>query len=102
MSQAVNTLIENKGGLVAISKNGKKSLKLPIAGLMVDDDAEIVSSKLQELHNMALDMGCSFESPFMTMSFLALLVIPQLKISDKGLFDVSKFEFVDVIKKIIN
>jgi len=102
MSQAVNTLIENKGGLVAISKNGKKSLKLPIAGLMVDDDVEIVSSKLQELHNMALEMGCSLESPFMTMSFLALLVIPQLKISDKGLFDVSKFEFVDVIKKIIN
>jgi adenine deaminase len=102
MSQAVNTLIENKGGLVAISKYGKKSLKLPIAGLMVDDEVGIASSKLQELHNMALDMGCSLESPFMTMSFLALLVIPQLKISDKGLFDVSKFEFVDVIKKIIN
>ncbi len=102
MSLAVNTLIENKGGLVAISKNGKKCLKLPIAGLMVDDDAEIVSSKLQELHNMALEMGCSLESPFMTMSFLALLVIPQLKISDQGLFDVSKFEFVDLIKKIIN
>ncbi|MDP3484894.1 MAG: adenine deaminase [Methanobacteriaceae archaeon] len=102
MSQAVNTLIENKGGLVAISKNGEKSLKLPIAGLMVDDDAEIVSSKLRELHNLALEMGCSIESPLMTMSFLTLLVIPQLKISDKGLFDVSKFEFVDVIKKIIN
>lgn len=102
MAQAVNTLVENKGGLVAISKNDKKSLKLPIAGLMVDDDVKIVSSKLKELHKMALEMGCSLESPFMTMSFLALLVIPQLKISDKGLFDVSKFEFVDVIKKIIN
>ena len=102
MARAVNILIENKGGLVAVSKNNQKSLKLPIAGLMAAENAEIIASELEELHLMAREMGCLLKSPFMTMSFLALLVIPQLKISDKGLFDVSKFEFVDVIKKIIN
>lgn len=102
MAQAVNLLIENKGGLVAVTKEAEKSLKLPIAGLMVDENAEIVSNQLEELHQMAREMGCNLDSPFMTMSFLALLVIPNLKISDKGLFDVSKFEFVDVIKKIID
>jgi adenine deaminase len=102
MARAVNTLIENKGGLVAVSKNKQLSLKLPIAGLMASERAKIISSKLEELHSMAGEMGCSLKSPFMTMSFLALLVIPQLKISDKGLFDVSKFEFVDVVKKIID
>lgn len=101
MARAVNILIENKGGLVAVSKNSQKSLKLPIAGLMASESAEIISSKLEDLHSMAGEMGCSLKSPFMTMSFLALLVIPNLKISDKGLFDVSKFEFVNVIKKII-
>ena len=101
MAQAVNILIENKGGLVAVSKNNHKSLKLPLAGLMASERAEIISSKLEELHYMAREMGCLLESPFMTMSFMALLVIPSLKISDKGLFDVSKFEFVDLIKKII-
>lgn len=102
MARAVNILIENKGGLVAVSKNNKKSLKLPIAGLMASERAEIISSKLEELHSMTGEMGCLLKSPFMTMSFMALLVIPQLKISDKGLFDVSKFEFVDVVKKIID
>lgn len=101
MARAVNILIENNGGLVAVSKNSQKSLKLPIAGLMASESAEIISSKLEDLHSMAGEMGCSLKSPFMTMSFLALLVIPNLKISDKGLFDVSKFEFVNVIKKII-
>lgn len=101
MAQAVNILIKNKGGLAAVSKNNQKSLKLPVAGLMASENAEMISSKLDELHLMAREMGCLLESPFMTMSFMALLVIPNLKISDKGIFDVSKFEFVDLIKKII-
>ncbi|MCK9150927.1 adenine deaminase [Methanobacterium alcaliphilum] len=101
MAKAVNLLRENRGGLVAVSKDIHKFLDLPVAGLMSNCDAETVSSKLKELHKIAREMGCSLESPFMTMSFLALLVIPQLKLSDKGLFDGTKFEFVEVIKKII-
>jgi adenine deaminase len=57
-----------------------------------------VSSQLNQLHEAVRDMGCKLASPFMTMSFMALLVIPKLKISDKGLFDVESFQFVDVIK----
>jgi adenine deaminase len=60
--------------------------------------AEDVAFKLEDLHNAVNNMGCKLVSPFMTMSFLALLVIPKLKISDMGLFDVEKFDFVDVTK----
>jgi adenine deaminase len=74
------------------------SLKLPVAGLMSIMNAEKVSLKHIKLHNLVKDMGCQLASPFMTMSFMALLVIPKLKISDKGLFDVESFQFVDVMK----
>ena len=98
MADAVNKLVENNGGLVVASKGIINSLKLPIGGLMSTETAEEVSIKLENLHNVLVDMGCKIASPFMTMSFLALLVIPKLKISNMGLFDVEKFQFVDVIK----
>ncbi len=98
MADAVNKLVKNNGGLVTASKGCIHSLKLPIGGLMSTKSAEDVAFKLEVLHNALVDMGCKLASPFMTMSFLALLVIPKLKISDMGLFDVEKFDFVDVIK----
>ena len=98
MADAVNNLVKNNGGLVTASGGINHSLKLPIGGLMSMGSAEDVALKLEDLHNAAADMGCKLASPFMTMSFLALLVIPKLKISDMGLFDVEKFDFVDVIK----
>lgn len=98
IADAVNKLVENKGGLVAVSNGNYYSLNLPIGGLMSTSTAEEVSSKLEELHDILNNMGCKLASPFMTMSFMALLVIPKLKISDMGLFDVEKFEFVDLIK----
>jgi adenine deaminase len=98
MADAVNILVKNNGGLVAAFNGGIHSLKLPIGGLMSTKTAEDVALKLEILHNALGDMGCKLASPFMTMSFLALLVIPKLKISDMGLFDVEKFDFVDVIK----
>ena len=98
MADAVNSLVKNKGGLVTASEGCIHSLKLPIGGLMSTKSAEDVAFKLEVLHNAADDMGCKLASPFMTMSFLALLVIPKLKISDMGLFDVEKFDFVDVVK----
>jgi adenine deaminase len=98
MADAVNKLVENNGGLVAVSNGNYHSLRLPIGGLMSTKSAEDVALKLENLHNTLDDMGCKLASPFMTMSFLALLVIPKLKISDKGLFDVEKFGFVGVLK----
>ena len=98
MADAVNNLVENNGGLVTVFNGSIHSLKLPIGGLMSTKTAEDVALKLEDLHNAVNNMGCKLVSPFMTMSFLALLVIPKLKISDMGLFDVEKFDFVDVVK----
>ena len=97
MAEAVNTVIENKGGIAVVSEDFKDSLPLPIAGLMTNDDAFAVAEKLKVLHKMASALGCKIDSPFMTMAFMALLVIPSIKISDKGLFDGDNFEFMDVI-----
>ncbi|MGC9516826.1 MAG: adenine deaminase [Methanomicrobiales archaeon] len=99
MAVAVNNILKNKGGLTAVNGSVKYSLKLPIAGLMSVKSASEVSADLNKLHEIVKKMGCNLESPFMTMSFMALLVIPKLKISDKGLFDGDSFQFVDVIIK---
>ena len=98
MSKAVNQVIDNKGGISIVSEDFSDSLPLPIAGLMSNKDANYVAKKLGILHNMAEALGCQLESPFMTLAFMALLVIPSIKISDKGLFDVDSFGFIDVIK----
>lgn len=98
MANAVNRLIENYGGLVAISNGQFNFMKLPIAGLMSNENAKNVSVKLQVLQQRVKEMGCKLNSPFMTLSFMALLVIPKLKISDMGLFNGEKFKFVDLIK----
>ncbi len=98
MATAVNRLVENNGGLVAASDGQFNSLKLPIAGLMSSESAEDISLKLSVLQQKVKEMGCQLDSPFMTLSFMALLVIPKLKISDMGLFDGETFEFVDLVK----
>ena len=64
---------------------------------MSNEDAYDVAKKLATLHKMTSALGCTLESPFMTMAFMALLVIPSIKISDMGLFDGDNFEFMDVI-----
>ncbi len=98
MTKAVNTVLRNKGGLAAVSKDIFYELELPVAGLMSTKSALEVSSDLKILHDAVLDMGSKLKSPFMSMSFMTLLVIPKLKISDMGLFDVEKFDFVELIK----
>jgi len=96
---AVNAIIENKGG-IAVTSNGKTdSLALPVAGIMSADDGYEVAEKYSRLDKLAKELGSGLHAPFMTLSFMALLVIPQLKLSDKGLFDGKKFEFTDMVIK---
>lgn len=96
MALAVNSLKELGGGLIVVSQ-GKVlgSLKLEVAGLMTAQPIEKVNEEFQKMLKIAHSLGVSDEvEPFMTLSFLALPVIPSLKLTDKGLFDVDKFEFV--------
>ena len=102
IATAVNTILKNKGGLSIVSKGVVKNLELPIAGLMSNKPVREVAYNLRELHEKLQDMGAKIDSPFMIMSFLALLVIPNIKISDMGLFDVQKFGFVDLIENEFN
>ena len=94
--QVVNALIDHKGGLSATDGQHTEVLALPIAGLMSNESAEIVAAKYTRLVNMARDLGSTLTSPFMSLSFMALLVIPSLKLSDKGLFDGEKFTFCPI------
>lgn len=92
--KAVNLVIEQKGGISAVIGDEKKILPLPVAGLMSNKDGYWVAEKYTEIDAFAKLTGSHLSAPFMTLSFMALLVIPQLKLSDKGLFDGTKFEFV--------
>ena len=94
--KAVNLLIENRGGVCAVNKSEEKVVPLPVAGIMSDQPAEIIGKAYAELDVMAKQMGSSLRAPYMTLSFMALLVIPSLKLSDKGLFDGNKFQFTSL------
>jgi adenine deaminase len=94
--KAVNLLIENKGGICAVTKTQEKVVALPVAGIMSDQPAEIIGKAYAQLDQMAKEMGSQLKAPYMTLSFMALLVIPSLKLSDKGLFDGTKFQFTSL------
>jgi adenine deaminase len=90
---AVNEIIRHKGGL-SLSANGEQHiLPLPLAGIMTTENGVDVANKYTILDKKAKELGTTLNAPYMTLSFMALLVIPSLKLSDKGLFDVDKFEF---------
>ena len=93
---AVNLIIENTGGICAVNGNEKKSLALPVAGIMSDQNGWEAGRLYQEIDAMAKELGSSLKAPFMTLSFMALLVIPDLKLSDKGLFSGKSFAFTDL------
>ncbi len=95
LAAAVNLVIKNGGGLSFAAGRVGKILPLPIAGLMTMEDATTAGAAYQELSGLARQHGCKLQAPYMCLSFLALLVIPQLKLSDRGLFDVGKFALVD-------
>ena len=94
---AVNALIDSKGGIaVANDPDTVAVMPLPVAGLMTDADGYEVGAQYAALDAKAKQLGTPLHAPFMTLSFMALLVIPSLKLSDKGLFNGSKFEFTPV------
>jgi adenine deaminase len=93
LCEAVNTLIETKGGITVVYDGKKEVLPLPVAGIMSDKNGYEVAKLYSEISSKVKELGSSLHSPFMTLSFMALLVIPALKLSDKGLFDGNKFEF---------
>lgn len=93
IARAVNLLVYTKGGMVACSETEFALLPLPIAGLMSLEEGGRVAEDYERADAMAHEFGCRLHSPFMTLSFMALLVIPELKLSDKGLFDVTHFCF---------
>ena len=94
--EAVNELIQTKGGIAVVSKYKKEILPLDIAGLMSTQKVEYVSNQYTQINTAAQSIGCTLHAPFMTLSFMALLVIPQLKLSAKGLFDGNSFSFTEL------
>lgn len=91
IASAVNAVINYKGGLAVHCDGREEILELPVAGIMSDKDCSYVANKYLTLTNMAKELGCNLNAPFITLSFIALIVIPELKISEKGLFDVISF-----------
>jgi len=94
--KAVNLIIENRGGVCAVNTKEEKIVSLPVAGIMSDQPAEIIGKAYAELDAKAKEMGSVLRAPYMTLSFMALLVIPSLKLSDKGLFDGNTFQFISL------
>jgi adenine deaminase len=94
--KAVNLLIENKGGVCAVTTTEEKIVSLPVAGIMSDKSGVEVGKAYAELDQMAKKMGSQLRAPYMSLSFMALLVIPSLKLSDKGLFNGDSFQFTSL------
>ena len=91
---AINELIKEKGGLVVNEESKLHSLSLPIGGIISDKSGREVADRYMKLNEILSKMGTPLKSPFMTLSFMALIVIPTLKIGEKGIFDFEKFDFV--------
>lgn len=97
--KAVNRIIEMKGGLIIVRKNNEEaSVPLPIAGLLSPLSIEEVIKQIDHLNDVTHQAGSLFDATFMTLSFMALPVIPALKLSDKGLFDIKSLQFIDLFE----
>ena len=97
--QAIQNLMDSQGGVNVVHAQEIRSLALPLAGLMSTEKAEWVAQQYAQLDQRAKSMGSKLDAPFMTLSFMALLVIPHLKLSDKGLFDGDSFNFTSLLEQ---
>jgi adenine deaminase len=98
MASVINSLVANKGGIAVTDGKNSDILPLPVAGLMADINGYEVAEKYEYINKKAIALGGHLKAPFMTLSFMALLVIPELKLSDKGLFDGTKFAFTKLFE----
>ncbi|MEM9019122.1 MAG: adenine deaminase [Planctomycetota bacterium] len=96
LAEAVNAVIQERGGLAAVGDGSIKTLALDVGGLMSVRPCEQVARDYEALCKMTQELGTTLASAFMTLSFMGLLVIPQLKLSDRGLFDFNRFDLVDL------
>jgi adenine deaminase len=96
LCRAVNLIVRYKGGIAVVDGDREKILPLPVAGIMSHDDGWLVASQYVVMDQHAKNLGSQLKSPFMTLSFMALPVIPKLKLTDKGLFDGEHFFFTSL------
>ena len=94
LCRAVNLVIEKQGGISCVGNGAEMVLGLPVAGLMSDENGYDIANAYTAIDAMAKSLGSPLSAPFMTLSFMALLVIPHVKLSDKGLFDGDEFKFI--------
>ncbi|MEA4936868.1 MAG: adenine deaminase [Paludibacter sp.] len=94
---AINQIIDSKGGILVCSDNRTVILPLPIAGLMSEEEGHIIASRYEEADKMVKELGSRLKAPFMTVAFMSLLVIPKLKLTDKGLFDGRNYCFTELM-----
>ena len=95
---AINQIIESKGGILACERERTCLLSLPVGGTMSDNVGSVISKQYEEIDAMAKELGSKLKAPFMTLAFMSLLVIPRLKLSDKGLFNGSTFSFTSLME----
>lgn len=98
IARAVNLLVDAKGGISCVYGNHELLLPLPVAGLMSQNDGYSVAEKYSEINKHVMNMGSLLKAPFMTLSFMALLVIPAIKLSDMGIFDGTTFSFTSLFE----
>ncbi len=98
IASAINRIIESKGGILACEVERSCLLPLPVCGLISELEGNVIAEKYEEVDAMAKELGSTLHAPFMTVAFMSLLVIPELKLGDKGLFDSKNFEFVKLLE----
>ena len=96
--ETINWIFQNQGGIAIHDGDNIHGIPLPVAGLMTEEVVENVGAKYNELSHLVGQQGSKLSAPFMTLSFMALLVIPSLKIGDRGLFDVNAFSFTPLFE----
>ena len=95
---AINQIIDSKGGILACEGDRVCLLPLPVAGVMSADKGSVIAQRYEEIDAMAKELGSTLHAPFMTLAFMSLLVIPELKLGDRGLFDGKNFRFVELME----
>lgn len=95
---AINQIIKSRGGILACEEERTCLLPLPVGGTMSDGEGYIIAQRYEEIDEMAKELGSTLHAPFMTVAFMSLLVIPELKLGDRGLFDGRNFKFVELME----